>query len=86
MNGKDKKNVFRGTQIFETAPWGDTFGMKCVLKENQTANQPADNGSAHKTGASEGLNALLSGSMRTVSSPQVLIKPLFFLFKTKRKQ
>lgn len=35
---RQKKKCFKVTQIFETAPWGDTFGIKCVLKENQTAN------------------------------------------------
>lgn len=60
--------------------------MKCVLKENRRANQPADNGRSCKAGASEWLNALSSGNLRTVSSPQILMKPLFLPFKTKWRQ
>lgn len=56
--------------------------MKCVLKENQTANQPADNGSSCRTGAIECLNALSSGNVRTVSSPQILMNALLLPFKT----
>lgn len=50
---KNAKNVFKGTRIFETVPCDDTFRIKCVLKENQTANQPADDSSGCKTEGSE---------------------------------